>query len=147
MPGVALAKLWNMSRFFERILLLIGALVFLSTIIGLVNMLIASLQSRKKELALLRIIGASPFYCFLLIQAEALFILILSTLLALVFCWLLLFFSADWLSSQYGFFIQLNEYFNFEIILILGTIISVSFVLICLPAMMFYKQSIIKSID
>lgn len=147
LPGVALAKLWNMTHIFERILLLVGILVFISTIIGLVNILISSLLSRKKELALLRIIGASPVYCFLLIQTEAILIILSAMLLAILLCWILFLFSADWLATQYGFFIQLNGYFSSEILLIFALILISSLLLICIPAIMFYKQSMIKCLD
>jgi len=147
LPGVALAKIWNMSKVFEQVLLLVGALVFLSTIVGLVNMLIASMQSRKKELALLRMIGASPFYCFFLIQAESLFILLISLFLAISQCWLLFYLFSDWLGKHYGFYIQLNDYLSMELMLMLVAIILVSIICICFPSAKFYKQSIIKSIN
>ncbi|MFK8010586.1 MAG: ABC transporter permease [Marinicellaceae bacterium] len=147
LPGVALAKIWNMSKVFEQVLLLVGALVFLSTIVGLVNMLIASMQSRKKELALLRMIGASPFYCFLLIQAESLFILLISLLLALSQCWLLFYLFSDWLGKNYGFYIQINDYMSMDLFLMLAALVLVSVICICFPSAQFYKQSIIKSIN
>ncbi len=147
LPGVALAQIWNMSQSFERVLWLVGALVFVATIVGLINMLMASLQSRKKELALLRIIGASPFYCFLLIQSESLLMLLAAMLLACTLVWLLFYVFGDWLGSEYGFFIELSAYFNADLLMILGVVFITAVLLICVPASMFYRQSILKNIN
>ncbi len=147
LPGVALAQIWRMSKTFEQVLWLVGVLVFVSTIIGLVNTLMASLQSRKKELALLRIIGASPFYCFLLIQLESFLMLLAAMLLAGVLCWLLFYLFSDWLGSQYGFFIELGAYVNSDLLLIFGAVLVTAVLLICIPAAMYYRQSILKNIN
>lgn len=147
LPGVALAHMWNISAMFEKTLWLVGALVFVSTLIGLVNMLMASLQSRKKELALLRIIGASPGYCFWLIQMESVFIVMLSVVLAVVLSYTSFFFLGDWLSSHFGFFMDLSAYFNVNMGLMLLSIMAVTIVLVCVPATMFYRQSMLKNIN
>jgi len=147
LPGVALAQLWNLSNMFEQTLWLVGLLVFVSTIIGLVNMLIASLQARKRELALLRIIGASPWYCFLLIQLESIFVVLAAILLALVLGFLLFWLMGDWFGSQYGLYVDLTAYFSADLLLIFGALLLISMVLVCIPASMFYRQSIVKNIN
>lgn len=147
LPGVALAQLWNVSKVFEKTLWLVGSLVFISTIIGLVNMLIASLYSRKKELALLRIIGASPLYCFLLIQVESFFVVLISILLAVISVFFSFLLLDNWFASEYGFFIDLSAYLNTELLLIFLTLILVSILLVCIPATMFYRQSMLKNIN
>ncbi len=147
LPGVALAQVWQMSAIFEKMLLLVGLLVLISTLIGLVTMLISSLQSRKKELALLRIIGASPIYCFFLIQIESFFMLVLSICLACFSCWLILYLTEDWLGITYGLFIELSELFSTGLFTILGVVFLTSLVLVSIPSLMFYRQSILKNLN
>ncbi len=147
LPGVALAQVWRMSAIFEKMLMLIGLLVLISTMIGLVTMLVSSLQSRKKELALLRIIGASPLYCFLLIQIESFFMLLFSVFLACFFCWLILFLLDDWLGMNYGLFIDLSDFFTSELLMIIGIVFLTGITLISIPSIMFYKQSILKNLN
>jgi len=147
LPGVALAQVWRMSSIFEKMLLLIGLLVLISTMIGLVTMLVSSLQSRKKELALLRIIGASPLYCFFLIQIESFFMLLLSIVLACFSCWFILFTLGDWLGIKYGLFIDLSQFFTFELLMIIGVVFITAIALISIPSVMFYRQSILKNLN
>ncbi len=147
LPGVALAQLWKLSKTFETVLWLVGSLVFISTIIGLVNMLITSLQFRKKELALLRIIGASPLFCFLLIQIESLLVVLTAIVLATLSIYAVFFILGSWLSTEFGFFIDLSAYWNTELLLILLILILLSISLVCIPAIMFYRQSSLKNIN
>ena len=48
-------------------------------------MLLASIRERRREIQLLRIIGAPPYVLFLLIQLEALMITLLSCILGQVY--------------------------------------------------------------
>lgn len=141
LPGVALAQIWNMSQMFEQVVYLIGIMVFLATIVGLANVLMTSLQARKKELSLLRIIGASPLYCFLLVQAEALFMVLVSIVSATVLTWFLLWLFADWLGSAFGLFIDLGDFISPSLFKIHGVVLLTEMVSVCVPAMMFYRQS------
>lgn len=147
LPGVTLAKMWSLSAIFEKTLWLVGVMVFVSTIIGLVNMLIVSLNSRKKELALLRIIGASPIFCFMLIQIESMFVVMISMLMSIIISYLSFHILGDWLSAQYGFFIEISSFFNTNLLYSLMAVFMVSVTLVCVPAVLFYKQSTLKNID
>ena len=147
LPGVALAQIWRMSSTFENVLMLVGFLVLISTLIGLVTMLVSSLQSRKKELALLRIIGASPLYCMCFVQLEAMVVLIIAFLSACLCCLLGMYLFADLLGIKYGLFIEISDFFNFDLLLILSAVFVLALIFISIPSMLFYKQSIHKSVN
>ena len=70
LPGVALSELWRMISILERTLLLVSALIFVAACLGVSAMLLASIRERRREIQLLRIIGAPPYVLFLLIQLE-----------------------------------------------------------------------------
>jgi len=72
LPGVALSQLWRVLGTVENVLRLISALVLVSALLGMSTMLLASLRERRGEIAVLRTIGASPLFIFLLVQVEAL---------------------------------------------------------------------------
>ena len=57
LPGVALAEMWQMMSSIENLLRFISLLIMLSSLFGLSTMLLASMQQREKEIAVLRIIG------------------------------------------------------------------------------------------
>lgn len=59
-PGLALSKLWNLLADVEKSLLIISFCVLIVGIFSIVVSLINTLQARKKEMAVLRAIGATP---------------------------------------------------------------------------------------
>ena len=71
LPGVALTELWQVVGSMENTLRIISGLFFASSLFGLSAMLLTSVRERNHEIALLRTIGASPRFIFLLIQLEA----------------------------------------------------------------------------
>jgi putative ABC transport system permease protein len=71
LPGVALSQLWAVIGTFEQALLAISACVVLAGLIGMVAMLLTSLSERRREMAILRAVGARPHHVFLLFVLEA----------------------------------------------------------------------------
>lgn len=71
LPGVALQQLWRLIGVAEDALLLISAFVVLAGLAGMTTMLLASLSERRRELAVLRAVGARPLQLFLLLTAES----------------------------------------------------------------------------
>jgi putative ABC transport system permease protein len=64
LPGVALDELWDVVGLGERGLLAISALVALVSLAGLVAVVLAGLNERRRELAVLRAVGAGPRQCW-----------------------------------------------------------------------------------
>lgn len=60
LPGVALDELWEAVGLGERALQLVSALVALVSLAGLVATVLAGLNERRRELAVLRAVGAGP---------------------------------------------------------------------------------------
>lgn len=60
MPGVALDQLWQTLEVMERTLFALSALVVVVGIAGMAATLLAGLNERRRELAILRALGASP---------------------------------------------------------------------------------------
>jgi putative ABC transport system permease protein len=72
LPGVALDQLWQVVGVVERSLLLISALVVLVGLCGLVAVVLAGLNERRRELAVLRSVGAQPGDILLMLVIEGL---------------------------------------------------------------------------
>ncbi|WP_308366028.1 MULTISPECIES: FtsX-like permease family protein [unclassified Microbulbifer] len=105
LPGAALAELWQQLRGVENILLAISALVVLASLLGLGIMLLASMRERRREIALLRAVGAGPLYLFALVQAEALLVLLLGTGTAIAALGTALWLARP-LAAQYGIYLD-----------------------------------------
>ncbi len=71
LPNVALLQLWSITSTAENALRLMASAVALAGIVGMVVMLSASLDARRREFAILRSVGATPARVFSLIVMEA----------------------------------------------------------------------------
>jgi putative ABC transport system permease protein len=71
LPNVALLQLWSITGTAEAALRLMAWAVALVGIIGMVVMLSAALEARRREFAILRSVGATPSRIFTLIVIEA----------------------------------------------------------------------------
>jgi putative ABC transport system permease protein len=72
LPGATLQELWSLIGVAEQALLAVSALVVLVGLAGLVAVIVASLGERRRELAILRSLGAGPGDVFVLLAAESL---------------------------------------------------------------------------
>jgi putative ABC transport system permease protein len=83
-PGYALSELWNNLSYFEKILQLMVGLVALFGVITVVLLMTLTLESRRREIAILRSMGASPRLVSKLILLETLILAIFGCALGLV---------------------------------------------------------------
>ena len=70
LPGVALDELWDVVGLGERGLELMSALVAAVSLAGLVAVILAGLNERRRELAILRAVGAGPRQVLALLALE-----------------------------------------------------------------------------
>jgi putative ABC transport system permease protein len=108
MPGVALDQLWSVVRIAERAMLAVTALVVLVGLAGLVAVLLASLNERRRELAILRSVGAGPWQIGALVVLETLFATAVGTLLGVLAVTCVSLLGGPWLQSTYGLTIPLQ---------------------------------------
>lgn len=123
LPGVALIELWQMMGLLENILRLISAFVLVASLLGLSAMLLTSIRERHHEIHLLRIMGASPSYLFLLIQLEAILISAMSIVLGAGSLWMIVSFANEAIASQFGFFTDKNILTTESLYLLLSIIL------------------------
>lgn len=84
LPGVVLSQLWQVMGAGEKALLAISALVVAVGLAGLVAVVLASLGERRRELAILRAVGAHPRSIFALLTLEGLGLTLAGTVVGLV---------------------------------------------------------------
>jgi putative ABC transport system permease protein len=71
LPGVALQQVWQIVGVAERALFLVAAAVAAASLAGLVALHLAALDARRRELAILRALGAPPRAIFGLVIGES----------------------------------------------------------------------------
>ena len=143
LPGVALSELWQMMSILENTLLLVSALVFVAACLGVSAMLLASIRERNREIQLLRVIGAPPYILFLLIELEALLIVLFSCFLAAGLLALCLANLQGYLVSHFGLHIQLNL-FTENSLYLMAAVISASIVVAVIPSFSGYRKASIS---
>ena len=71
LPGVALQQLWGLVGVAETALAGISAMVVVTALLGMATMVLATLNERRREMAILRSVGATPGHVLFLLLAEA----------------------------------------------------------------------------
>jgi len=102
LPGVALDELWDVVGSGERALLAMSALVAVVSLAGLVAVVLAGLNERRRELAVLRAVGAAPRHVLLMLAAEGALVTCLGVLLGIAVLLLSILALAPWLQLHYG---------------------------------------------
>ena len=106
LPGVALQQLWQLIRVAENALRLVSACVVLAGLIGMLAVLLTSLGARRKEMAVMRAIGARPWHIITLLVFESTLVSAIGTLFGVLLSVVLLMFAQPVLEAQFGLFIQ-----------------------------------------
>lgn len=106
LPGVALDELWAAVGLGERALLAISALVALVSLASLVAVVLAGLNERRRELAVLRAVGAGPRHVLALLAAEGAWVTLVGALLGAAAAALAVWAAAPWLQAQFGIALQ-----------------------------------------
>lgn len=107
-PGATLQQLWSMLRFVENTLLAIVALVACSSLLGLLTVIMAGLNERRREVALLRALGASARHIFGLLCGEAALIAFAGAAIGTVFYYALLIGLAPVMLQNFGVVLQVD---------------------------------------
>jgi putative ABC transport system permease protein len=102
LPGVALDELWAVVGPGEQALLVISALVALVSLASLVAVVLAGLNERRRELAVLRAVGAGPRHVLLLLAAEGALVTALGVLLGVLATVAAVLLAAPLLQQQFG---------------------------------------------
>jgi putative ABC transport system permease protein len=107
LPGVALDELWDVVGLGERGLQAMSALVAAVSLAGLVAVILAGLNERRRELAILRAVGAGPRQMLALLAVEGLLVTASGVVLGALACWGAVAGLGGWVQSQFGITLQL----------------------------------------
>ena len=70
-PGVALQELWDLMSVAENVLRVVSVMVVATGLLGMLTVILSSLEARRREMAVLRSVGARPLHVFALFMSEA----------------------------------------------------------------------------
>jgi putative ABC transport system permease protein len=141
LPGVALDELWSVIGVGENALLLMSALVALVSLAGLVSVVMAGLNERRRELAVLRAVGASLRHVLALLALEGAIVTLMGVVLGLVAAALGIALLSPWLQAQFGLALSLSEPTLNEWTLLAG-LLAAGWLASLLPGVRAYRLSL-----
>jgi putative ABC transport system permease protein len=140
-PGVALAELWQGLGYFENALMGISWMVLVSGMVSMLIALLSTLNERRREMAILRALGASLNHISALLLIES----FLLTLLG-VFCGVglhLLLFNglAGILETEFGIYVTQSDFVLREYLILFSAVV-LGFLVGLIPAYRSMKLSL-----
>jgi len=107
MPGVALGELWSVLGVGENALLAVSALVALVSVVSLMAVVLAGLNERRRELAVLRAVGAGPRHVLGLLTLEGVWVTCAGVVLGVLLAQAGMALATPWLQQSLGIRLQM----------------------------------------
>lgn len=140
-PAVALVELWEFFSMAQNALDIVAGFVVVVGLLGMLSIVLMSLSERRREMAILRSVGASAKDIFLLIVGEAAFVAFMGIILGVIFLYLLMATLQVPLALEFGFYLSLSM-LSLENIILLLVIELGAVVISFIPAYQIYYYSL-----
>ncbi len=141
MPGVALHALWDLMSMAENVLLAVSGAVVLVGLSGMLTAILANLNERRREMAILRSIGARPWQISLLLAGEASILSVSGVLAGLGLLYGAMALLRPWAETHYGLVLGLgapsvHEWTLMVVVILAGLVVGL------IPAWRAYRLSL-----
>lgn len=141
LPGVALSQLWELVGVADTALMIVAAFVVLAGLLGMLTAILTSLNERRREMAVLRSVGARPRHVFALLVAEAGLLAVLGVAAGIGLTYLLLLGGRPILEQRSGIYVAVTGLAQSDLA-ILGGIIVAALLMGLLPAFRAYRNAL-----
>ena len=140
-PGLALNEMWRSLGYAETGLRLVTIFVVLVGLLGMLVSLYTSLNERRREMAILRAVGAGPNRIVALLVLESVCLAAAGAIFGLALVYLLLSAGQPIVESQVGLFIPIRPPGSIEL-LFLGAVVTAGFLMGFVPALKAYRTAL-----
>jgi len=141
LPGVALSQLWELVGIADTALMVIAAFVVLAGLLGMLTAILTSLNERRREMAVLRAVGARPRHIFALLVAEAGLLASVGVAAGVCLTYLLLLAGRPLLERRFGIFVGVSGLSALDLE-VLGTVVLAALLMGVLPALRAYRNTL-----
>ncbi len=141
LPGVALQELWDTMALAQKALLAISVLVVLVGITGMATAILTSLNERRREMAVLRSVGARPWHIFVLFVGEAGAVMVIAAAIGVAALYAIQLLAQPIIQSQLGLFLPIHPPTVHELVL-LAAAICAGLLVGLVPAYRAYRYSL-----
>jgi putative ABC transport system permease protein len=102
LPGAALQELWGLVGTAETALKVVSAMVVATALLGMLTMILSTLNERRREMAILRSVGARPRTVLGLLMAEAGLLTAAGVALGILLLYAALLLARPYVDAAYG---------------------------------------------
>ncbi|MDJ0667537.1 MAG: ABC transporter permease [Desulfobacterales bacterium] len=141
MPGVALQELWDLIGVAEKALLAVSALAVVVGLSGMLVALMTSLNERRREMAILRSVGARPLHVFALILGESALLTLAGVVLGVGLLYGFLLAGQPLILARFGLFIAIGGLSSYEFMLT-GIVCLAGGLVGIIPGIQIYRYSL-----
>ena len=141
LPAVALQQLWDIIGVVETTLLMVSAFVVLVGLSGMMVAIMTSLTERRREMAILRSVGARPLHVFSLIVGEAALVTSMGISLGIALLYGLRVMVQPLIASHLGFYLPMQGMTTYELALLAMIFLAGVFIGF-VPGLKIYRQSL-----
>ena len=141
LPGVALQQLWELIGIAEKALIAVSAFVVVVGLLGMSTALMTSLNERRREMAILRSLGARPIHVFSLIIGEAILVTGAGIVCGIALLYGLLITAQPMLAGRFGLSIAISFFSTYELVL-MGVVLLAGVAAGIVPAWKIYRYSL-----
>lgn len=141
LPGVTLQQLWSLLGVAENALLLIAACVVVAGLLGMLSAILTTLNERRREMAILRSVGARPLHVFGLLLFESGLLALLGASLGLLLSLALFALGGGWVEARFGLPLAATWPTALQWQL-LGLVVAAGLLVGLLPAWMAFRRSL-----
>lgn len=140
-PALSLQEMWETIGYVEQILLLVSVFVLIGGAMSILIALYTSINERRREMAILRSLGASSQNVFFLLLYESSLLVFSGCILGVVNLYGALYFIRPWLETNFSIYLPIEmlsktELYYLGAIFILGTLAGL------IPAIKAYLNSL-----
>ena len=141
LPGVALQQLWDAIGGLETALLAISILVVGTGFLGMTAVSLSGLNERRREMAILRSVGARPVHVFLLLVVESGVLAAIGAFIGASILYAALVVAQPIIQVRLGFYLPIDWPSTWELTF-LGLVIVAGVISGFIPALLAYRRSL-----
>jgi putative ABC transport system permease protein len=141
LPGVALAEMWRGVGYAEDALLIVTFFVVAVGLIGMLLSLYSSLEARRREMAILRAVGAGAPKIFGLLVLESGLLGLAGALSGVALIYALLALLKGWVESTFGLYLPIQPPTRTAYLYLIAVVVA-SFIIGIVPAIKAYRNSL-----
>ncbi len=141
LPGVALQELWGIVGIAETALVAVSGMVVATALLGMAAMIFSGLNERRREMAILRAVGARPLTIMGLLMLEAVLMAAVAAVLGISLLYMGLWIMRPYVDAAFGLYLPIEPLSLREGLVVVAVILAAAATSL-FPALRAYRLSL-----